>query len=35
MTTYRTANHEHYYEYKHDRDPDGGWREKDTYWDKH
>jgi hypothetical protein len=35
MTTYRTANHEHYYEYKHDRDPDGGWREKERYWDHH
>jgi hypothetical protein len=32
---YRTANREHYYEYKHDRDPDGGWREKERYWDKH
>ena len=35
MTTWRTANHEHYYEYKHDRDPDAGWREKEMYWDKH
>lgn len=32
---YRVANREHYYEYKHDRDPDGGWREKEMYWDKH
>ncbi len=32
---YREANREHYYEYKHDRDPDGGWREKEMYWDKH
>ncbi len=35
MTTYRTTNHEHYYEYKHDRDPDGGWHEKERYWDHH
>ncbi len=35
MTTWRTANHDHYYEYKHDRDPDAGWREKEMYWDKH
>ena len=35
MTTYRTANHEHYYEYRHDRDPDGGWREKEMYWNNH
>jgi hypothetical protein len=35
MTTYRTTNHEHYYEYKHDRDPDAGWREHERYWDKH
>lgn len=32
---YREANREHYYEYKHDRDPDTGWREKEMYWDKH
>ena len=35
MNTYRTANRDHYYEYKHDRDPDAGWREKEMYWDKH
>ena len=35
MTTWRTSNHDHYYEYKHDRDPDAGWREKEMYWDKH
>ena len=35
MTTYRTANSTHYYEYKHDRDPDGGWREHERYWDHH
>jgi hypothetical protein len=35
MTTYRTANSTHYYAYKHDRDPDAGWREKERYWDKH
>ena len=32
---YREANREHYYEYKHDRDPDGGWREKEMYWEQH
>jgi len=35
VTTWRTTNTTHYYEYKHDRDPDGGWREKEMYWDKH
>ena len=34
-TTYRTTYKEHYYDYKHDRDPDQGWREKETgWWDK-
>jgi hypothetical protein len=32
---YRESNKEHYYEYKHDRDPDGGWRDNEHYWDKH
>jgi hypothetical protein len=31
---YRTANRDHYYEYKHDRDNDQGWRDKEQYWDK-
>ena len=31
-TTYRTTSKEHYYEYKHDRDPDQGWHEKETWW---
>jgi hypothetical protein len=31
---YQTANHDHYYGYKHDRDPDKGWRENDTWWHK-
>ena len=31
-TTWRTTNKEHYYECKHDRDPDQGWHEKETYW---
>jgi len=35
MTTYRTTNTTHYYEYKHDRDPDAGWREHERYWDHH
>ena len=36
MTTYRTTNTTHYYDYKHDRDADQGWRDKDTgWWDKH
>jgi len=34
VTTYRTTNKEHYYEYKHDRDPDQGWHEKETWWEK-
>ncbi len=32
---WREANHDHYYDYKHDRDHDQGWREQDHYWDHH
>jgi hypothetical protein len=32
-TTWRAANREHYYDYKHDRDGDG-WR-TERWWDKH
>ena len=32
---WREANREHYYDYKHDRDRDQGWREREQYWDHH
>jgi hypothetical protein len=31
---YQTVNHDHYFGFKHDRDPDQGWRDHDTYWHK-
>jgi hypothetical protein len=31
---WRAANHDHYYEWKHDRDADQGWHE-DHWWDRH
>jgi hypothetical protein len=32
---WRAANHEHYFDWRHDRDGDKGWRESDHYWDHH
>ncbi len=32
---FRAENHDHYYDWKHDRDPDQGWRASDTWWDRH
>src|SRR5665213_1663366 len=29
---YETRYHDHYYGWKHDRDPDKGWREHDSWW---
>ena len=29
---WRRANQEHYYEWKHDRDRDHGWHERDQWW---
>jgi hypothetical protein len=31
---WRTANRAHYYDWKHDRDHDQGWRDHDRYWDR-
>jgi hypothetical protein len=32
---YRAENREHYYEYRHTRDHDGGWRDHERYWETH
>jgi hypothetical protein len=32
---WRDAHHDHYYEYKHDRDHDQGWRESEHWWEHH
>jgi len=32
---WRAANRDHYYEWRHDRDGDKGWRDSDRYWDHH
>ena len=32
---WREENREHYYAWKHDRDHDHGWRDRDRYWDRH
>jgi hypothetical protein len=34
-TSFRSQNHDHYYDRKHDADKDGGWRDSDRYWDRH
>jgi hypothetical protein len=31
---WRRAHHEHYYAWKHDRDRDLGWREREKWWDR-
>jgi hypothetical protein len=31
---FQTANHDHYYGWKHDRDSDMGWRGNDSWWSK-
>jgi len=31
---WRAENREHYYDWRHDRDRDQGWRETDHYWDR-
>jgi hypothetical protein len=31
---WRAENREHYYDWKHDRDRDQGWRSSDRYWDR-
>ena len=30
---WRAENREHYYDWKHDRDRDAGWRDSDRYWE--
>jgi len=32
---WRAANRAHYYAWKHDRDRDEGWRERDHWWEHH
>lgn len=32
---FRKRDRSHYYNWKHDRDADHGWREHDTWWDHH
>ncbi len=32
---WRAENREHYYDWKHDRDHDAGWRDNDRYWEHH
>ncbi len=32
---WRAENREHYFAWKHDRDKDQGWREKERYWEHH
>lgn len=32
---FRAENREHYYERKHDREREGGWRDSDRYWERH
>jgi hypothetical protein len=31
---FQQENRDHYYEYKHDRDRDGGWRDSERYWER-
>jgi hypothetical protein len=35
MIAYREAYHDHYYEWRHDRDRDHGWHEQERWWDRH
>jgi hypothetical protein len=32
---WRAENRSHYYDWKHDRDRDAGWRDNDRWWDHH
>ena len=32
---FRTENHDHYYDWKHDRDGDKGWHDSERYWEHH
>lgn len=32
---YRAENRDHYFDWKHDRDNDKGWRDHDRYWEEH
>lgn len=34
-TQYQTQNRDHYYDWKHDRDSDMGWRGNDQWWNDH
>jgi hypothetical protein len=31
---FQKENRDHYFDYKHDRDRDAGWRESDRYWER-
>lgn len=31
---WRREHREHYYEWRHDRDEDHGWRDRDRWWDR-
>lgn len=35
MVEYQTRYHDHYYDWRHDRDPDHGWHDKDWHDDHH
>jgi len=30
---FRNAHHEHYYDRRHDAEPNGGWHDNDRYWE--